>query len=519
MPEQNKPIQRIIIVGGGTAGWLTANHLAKALKPKDNSGIEITLVESPNIPTIGVGEGTVPLIRQSLLSFGISETEFINECDVTFKQGIKFVNWVNNPQPDQAQYYHHVFDYPQLEPLDLTHYWLNQLSKNGTSFVDAMSVQGQVCDLNLAPKTITTPEYQGMTAYAYHLDAGKFAQLLQRNAVDNLGVKHLKADVDRVTLTEDGAIAELITTEMGSLAADFYVDCTGFTSLLLGQALDVPFIDKSDVLFADHAVVMQVPYRDKQQVIPSYTQAIAQNAGWLWDIGLTQRKGIGHVYSSAHCSHQQAEQVLRQYAGNNDLPTRVIEMHVGYREKFWHKNCVAIGLSQGFVEPLEATGLLVFDATAKMLAEQFPASTADLPLVADQFNQRVTYSWEKVIDFIKLHYCLSKRDDSDFWLDNRAPSSIPNSLQERLERWKYQPPSKYDFFSGFEIFNLENYLYVLYGMHYPTDTHPIAYRFADEHQAKQQWQRIRSESQQAIGFLPKHRELLDKIKRYGLQPN
>ncbi|WP_286263211.1 tryptophan halogenase family protein [Thalassotalea atypica] len=512
-----QPIKQVVIVGGGTAGWLAANHLAKNLSAKHADGVQITLVESPNIPTIGVGEGTVPLMRQSLQALGISETDFIQQCDATFKQGIKFVDWVNNPVVGKPDYYHHLFDYPNVNELDLTPYWL--MENHGLSFADSVAIQGKVCDLGLAPKLITTPEFQGASAYAYHLDAGKFSALLTKNATEKLGVKHVLAEVKEVVLSDNGDIKSVITDTQGEIAGDLFIDCTGFSALLIGQTMGVNFIDKSDVLFADHAVVMQVPYEQENTPIPSYTISTAQQAGWIWDIGLQRRRGIGHVYSSSHTSHQAAEQTLRDYVGQqgDNINTRVISMNIGYREKFWHKNCVALGLSQGFVEPLEATGLLVFDATAKMLAEQFPASMDDMPMIAKLFNQRVSYSWEKVIDFIKLHYCISKRDDSEFWLDNRALNSIPESLQERLARWKYQPPSQYDFFSGFEIFNLENYLYVLYGMEFQTDVAAISHRYRQPIQASEMIKQMQNHAKQASTRLPKHRELIEKIQQFGLQ--
>lgn len=513
-------IRNVVIVGGGTAGWLTANHLAKQLNAKQNNTVTITLIESPNIPTIGVGEGTVPLIRNTLRELGISESEFINECEVTFKQGIKFVDWLNNPIAGKPQHYHHVFDYPLINEFEnLTAYWLKGLAGEDTSFVDATAFQGKICDLGLGPKDITQPEYQGHNSYAYHLDAAKFSKLLTRHACDNLGVHHVLAQVDDVELHPNGDIKALHTDVAGIINGDLFVDCSGFDSILLGKALGVKFIDKSDVLFADHAMAIQVPYEDPEQDIPSFTISTAKESGWIWDIGLTKRRGTGYVYSSAHTTHEQAEQVIRDYIGPaaDSLDARKIAMNIGYREKFWHKNCVAIGLSQGFVEPLEATGLLVFDVTAKMLAQQFPSNRTHMDILAKQFNQRVTSSWEKVIDFIKLHYVLSKRDDSAFWLDNRDLSKCSQTLQERLELWKYQLPSAYDFASGFEIFNLENYLYVLYGMNFKTDLSEMDYRFQNTQQATDFFAQIKQHSDMLTTKLPKHRDIINKISRFGLQ--
>ncbi|MDP2559532.1 tryptophan halogenase family protein [Psychrobium sp. 1_MG-2023] len=513
----NRTIKKVVIVGGGTAGWLAANHLGKQLI-NEHSGVEVCLIESPNIPTIGVGEGTVPLMRQTLQELGISETEFIRECDVTFKQGIKFVDWVDNPVANKPSYYHHVFDYPNITELDLTPYWLDGLAGD-KSYADALSIQGAVCDAGLAPKLITTPEYQGLTAYAYHLDAGKFAAILTKNATKKLGVKHIFADVLKVNVAESGDITSVTTDSAGEIAADIFVDCTGFKALLIGEALGSKFISKQNTLFADHALAIQVPYDEPAAPIPSYTISTAQQAGWIWDIGLNERRGIGHVYSSAHTSHEQAEQDLRQYIGPaaEGIDARLIPMNIGYRELFWKNNCVAIGLSQGFVEPLEATGLLVFDATSKMLATQFPAKHDDIATVAKQFNRNVQATWDNVISFVKMHYCLSKRDDSAFWLDNRDKNSIPDTLLEQLELWRNYVPTQYDFSNRFDIFNRENFLYVMYGMHYPTQIDAIKSRFQEDEVAKQHFKMMAQRTQGALANLPLHRELLLKIARYGLQ--
>ncbi|WP_308366490.1 MULTISPECIES: tryptophan 7-halogenase [unclassified Microbulbifer] len=509
-------IRRVLVVGGGTAGWLAAAHLARKLASRSPDGVKVTLVESENIPTIGVGEGTVPAIRQTLHYLGISETEFVRECDATFKQGIKFVDWVRPPGTPGPAYYHHIFDYPDQKSADLIPAWLLQ-GRERPVFTDAVSVQGRVCDLGLGPKLVTHAEYAGVVNYAYHLDAAKFARLLARHAVENLGVEHLLAQVQQVKLGDDGAIESLVTDRFGELRADLFVDCTGFSSLLLGQALGVRFIDKRDVLFADYALAAQAPYPSVDALIPSYTIASAREAGWIWDIGLSARRGAGYVYSSDHTSHERAEQVLRDYLGPQaeGVQYRRIPMCVGYREKFWHKNCVAIGLSQGFVEPLEATGLLVYDATARMLAETFPTSVQSMELVAGNFNRRAGSAWDSVIDFIKLHYCLSQRMDNPFWLENRE--GLPDSLREKLELWRYQPPTEYDFPSKAEVFNLANYLYVLYGMEFHTEVQHARARYGDISQAERQFSRNSGLADEICSGLIPHRALIEKIKQYGLQ--
>jgi tryptophan halogenase len=289
------------------------------------------------------------------------------------------------------------------------------------------------------------------------------------------------------------------------------------------KKLSVGFIDKSDVLFVDYAIAVQVPYPSKDFKIPCETLSVAQEAGWIWDIGLSERRGTGYVYSSKYTSHERAAEVLKDYLRPtigklaDEVELRKIKMKIGYREKFWVKNAVAIGLSQGFVEPLEATGLLVFDATARMLAEQFPTDKELFEVTADRFNLLVNNAWERVIDFVKLHYYLSKRDDHAFWTDNRDLSSVPKTLLNHLEMWKNQCPSAYDFPSKFEIFTQENYFYILYGMDFQTDLSKVKYRYLETEKAAAEFKYIEGLFDQHSGQLIGHRDLIDRIKKYGLQ--
>lgn len=491
-------IKQILVVGGGTAGWLAACHLAKKWQGK---GVSITLLESPNIPTIGVGEGTVPMMRETLRYFGIAEDEFIRRCDVTFKQSVKFIDW--NNEDASGDYYHHLFDFPHWR--EFTQTWLN--SESRPSYANTVSIQGWLADLGLAPKTITHPQFQGLTSYAYHLDAAKFTALLTEHG-KQLGVEHLLADVCDVNYSPGSGIESVRTLCGQEHAADLFVDCTGFSARLIGDACGVPFIDKNDVLLVDTAIVLQQAYRSDSQPIACFTQSTAKEAGWIWDIGLSKRRGVGYVYSSRHTTDSAAEQVLAEYLGQDGIAARKIDMKVGYRAQSWHGNCVAIGLASGFVEPLEATGLLMFDVTSRMLAETLPVHKDAMPLVAARFNQQVEQTWLKVIDFIKLHYVLSNRRDTDFWRDNQRSETITESLKQSLALWQYQAPTPYDFHSSTDIFKLENYLYVLYGMNYKTM--PTANTPGDlalmEREAKRFAQK-----------LPSHRQVLEQIKLHGLQ--
>ena len=503
-------IKKIAIVGGGTAGWLAANHLGKALYKR--SDIAITLIESPDIAPIGVGEGTVPDIKKTLASFGISETDFIRQCDVTFKQSIKFVNWLDKDKHDKDNFFHHLFDVPNRDDSEnLTAHWLTE--NNGKAFAEQISAQFKVCEEGRAPKQITSPEYQGDLAYAYHLNAAKFAKLLADNAQTKFSVKHLLTHVSDVNLSDDGSIASLTTKNDGDLAFDFYIDCSGFESLLISKAMKVPFIDVSDQLLVNTALVVQVP-TDKDTDIPPYTIATAHQAGWIWDIALPNRRGVGFVYSSNHMNDEEAQVKLDHYLGghNPELVYKKLPMKVGYREKFWHKNCVALGLAQGFLEPLEATSILLTDFAANFLAQRFPSEKEELLVLEKRFNHAMGHAWKRVVDFIKLHYCLSDRDDSSFWRENRDPSTMSTELKEKLALWENFTPISDDFFSQFEVFYLENFLFVLYGMKYKTKL-----TRGELTDSKDRIAALQDITASLINKLPEHRALLEKINKFGLQ--
>ncbi|BFM12090.1 tryptophan 7-halogenase [Simiduia litorea] len=512
MPKQ---IKSILILGGGTAGWLTANHLGYLLRKSDSSDIRVTVVESSDIPTIGVGEGTVPAIRHSLKKFGIKERDLLSHCQATFKQGIKFEDWLRDPKDIGPHYYYHPFDYPDVKSIDLTGYWLRTEGKK-RSFADYVSLQSRMCDRNLSPKVFGQGEYEGAASYAYHLDATKFTELLAKNAVERFSVKRLDHRVVDVRLAQDGTIHSLKTDSGDELSADFYVDCSGFSSRLLGQSLAVPIVEKKKVLFADSALAVQVPYTGLEESLPSVTIAKARPAGWMWDIALQNRRGTGYVYSSEFCSDDAAESDFRLLLDDpkGELALRKISMTVGYRKKFWVGNCAAIGLAQGFVEPLEATGLLMFDASAALLAELLPGDSADLNSAAQQFNSVMANAWDRVIDFIKLHYCLSARNDTDFWRMNRDPESIPESLAELLARWKRRVPCHVDFPNSYDVFSLENYLYVLYGMEYPTDLTGQGSRYLESQRVVDRLIQRDAQLDMLLGKLPKHREFLCEMMAF-----
>ncbi|GAB4143005.1 MAG: tryptophan 7-halogenase [Sphingomonadales bacterium] len=515
-----KPVRSVVIVGGGSAGWITAAVIAAHHQANLPGSIAVTLIESPSVPTIGVGEGTWPTMRSTLRKVGISETDFLRECDASFKQGAKFARWTTGADDD---FYYHPLMLPQGFPdIDLSPYWHKFVAETAgdTSFSDAVCFQEAICEHNLAPKMITTAEYGHVANYAYHLDTGKFGPFLMRHATGKLGVRHVLDDVVGVETAENGDIARLLTKTGAPLEGDLFIDCTGFSSMLLGKHYGVPFIDRGDVLFIDTALAVHVPYRDEQEPIVPYTISTGQKAGWIWDIGLTSRRGLGYVYSSRHSSEEDAVRELHAYIGPGaeKLSHRKIPIRSGHRQVFWRNNCVAVGLSAGFLEPLEASALVLIELSADMIAKQLPATRDVMDIVGRRFNDVFRYRWDRIIDFLKLHYMLTKREDTAFWRDNRDPDTIPDSLAEQLDLWRYQPPGDYDFMSNNEVFPAASYQYVLYGMGFRSDFSSRPHMLGAEDDARRHFAKNASMKQKLVASLPSNRALLAKIRDYGLQP-
>lgn len=498
----------ILIVGGGTAGWLAAAYLAKYLGISEDGPLEITLLESPDIGIVGVGEGTFPTIRNTLKFLGLSEADFMRDTAATFKQGIRFNRWVTGEEGDS---FFHPFEAPfHTEGAGLVPYWLLQETGERLPFAHAMTFQQQVAEAMRAPKRGPEGDFEAPLNYAYHFDAAKAAQALARRAKE-LGVKHLQGLLTGVTLSEDGAIAQVETREFGPLKADFYLDCSGFRAELIGKALEAPFKSVRSSLFTDRALACKLPYDMADAPIESYTSATAHRAGWTWDIGLEGARGVGCVYSSAHASDEEAENSLRAYLGPRaDEPAlRKIDFEVGYRTRHWVKNCVAIGLSGGFLEPLESTGVVLIEVAVGMLAELFPHDGRwDAP--AARFNGLMTQRYENIVNFLKLHYCLSRRDEP-FWRDNREAASIPDQLRDLMEQWRFRPPGRFDFVLDLEAFAFFNYQYILYGMGFETDLSAARGAYPNIEAAEKTFARIRSYGDHATRDLPSHRALIRQI--------
>lgn len=497
-------VKKVVILGGGTAGWLTAGVLAA-----QHPHLDVTVVEAPDIPTIGVGEGTWPTMRQTLKTIGISEAEFLRECDASFKQGSRFDGWLTGEDGDS---YLHPFTPPADSDMTALLSAWKELGGE-LSFAEAMTAQSVLCARDLAPRQRQMPDYAGAANYGYHLDAGKFAALLARHATERLNVVHIGARITAVNRTAEGDIAALETSDGDLVAGDLFIDCSGNAAVLIGKELGVDWVDRSAVSFNDRALAVQIPV-EAGSAIASQTVGTAHEAGWFWDIALPNRRGIGCVYSSRFCDDARAEELLREYVVNQlphaaqiQIKPRQLRFSTGYRARFWHRNCLAIGLSAGFIEPLEASAIVLIELSVKALAENFPASRKSMDIHADRFNELFHYRWERIVDFLKLHYVLSRRVEP-YWLAQRAPGSIPPRLVQQLELWQDQPPSQWDFPQVDEVFSAASQQYVLYGMDFAP---PRGTGHNANPQALARLREVREQARAMAAALPPNRTYFDNL--------
>lgn len=508
-------INRIVILGGGSAGWLTAARLAAKFKAPGalsaEAPVSITLIESPEVGIIGVGEGSWPSLRLTLSEIGVSEKHFMSQCQASFKQGSKFVGWQNG---DPSEYYYHPFSTPSgYTEINLQQQWQSQFAD--TPYAYAFAPQAAVCDAGLAPKQASTPDFAQVANYGYHFDADKLAAFLCQHCVQQLGVVHIRDHIDAVQSHANGDIKALVGKSSGPIAGDFFIDCSGMAARLLTQHYGIPWRSVKHILPTDSAVAAQVPYPEPQSPIASTTIATAQDYGWTWEIGLQHRKGMGFAYASEHYDPDQAQTHLLAHLRRNgvanpeDLALRNLRFNPGYREKFWHNNCLAIGMTSGFIEPLEASSLAMTELSINMLCDEFPRSREHMQILAQRFNQRFQYRWQRVIDFIKLHYVLSQRNDTPYWQSQRASSSIPDTLQHLLELWQYQPPSRLDFIENEEVFSSASYQFVLYGMGFTTALNPETTWHPDRPKAAALFQQNQQQQSRYLQGLPSNRELLN----------
>src|SRR3984957_6139408 len=420
-------LRRVLIVGGGTAGWMTSLILARSLVEQ---GVEISVAESPTVGIIGVGEGSTPWLRGFFDSLNIEEAEWMPACHATYKCGITFDGW--STKPGRGSYFHPFAS--MLDNLTMTQFVSNTDARIRGADVcadpDRFFIAARLARKNLAPKP--QEHFPFDIWHGYHFDAVLLGQFLHKKALQR-GVRYQAAHVTQANLTEQGAIASISTKDGMTIGADLFIDCTGFAGLLINQALKTPFVSFAENLFNDAAVAMPTPIGD---TVPSETVATALKHGWAWKIPLTQRFGNGYVYSTQFCTPDAAERELREHLGllDSDTPARHLTMKIGRVTKHWNKNCLAVGLSQGFIEPLEATALLFIQQTAATFVDFL--EQGDLGEAAhERFNAQVNEHFEGTRDYIVTHYKTNSRTDTEYWRANAANLNLSEPLRQLLSLW------------------------------------------------------------------------------------
>ncbi len=424
-PQMNK---KIVILGGGTAGWIAANALVHAWGEK---GVDVALVESPDIGTVGVGEGSTPRLKIFFDTIGVEESEWMPKCNATYKNGISFVGWSTRPG---YEHYFHPFA-SQVDQHTKTAFYFNTHARrhgvNVHAHPDRFFLSARLSANRQGPHP--DENFPFVMDYGYHFDAGLVGEFLKEKALSR-GATYIPARVVDVNVERNGDIDSLVTDQDEKIEADFFIDCSGFAGTLIQKFLKVPFVSYGENLFNDSAVVLPT---EQEKNIGSQTVSTALSFGWAWQIPLTHRIGNGYVYSSSFCDADDAEKELRQYLGllDSDVEARHLKMKVGRVERHWERNCLALGLSQGFIEPLEATALNIVCNTIYDFI-----TTVDKQGIAgagrDGFNVRVNEGFEMVRDYIVAHYILNTREDTDYWRQNGANTQVPDRLQQILQIWK-----------------------------------------------------------------------------------
>lgn len=487
---EHRKIHRIIIAGGGTAGWMAAASLSKLL----GKTLDITLVESDEIGTVGVGEATIPTLLTLHDLLKIKEQDFLAAVQATFKLGISFENW-----RDVGKDYIHSFGFTGQDcwAAGFQHFWLKG-RKLGIS-----REFGEYCNEWLAAKEnrFAVLPHQNLN-YAYHIDASLYAKFLRKIA-EEYGVARQEGKIRRVAQdSESGYITALELDSGQRIEGDLFIDCTGFRALLIEQTLNAGYEDWTHWLPSNSAVAVQT--ESVGSPIP-YTRAIARDAGWQWRIPLQHRVGNGIVFSSKHWSDDEAIDVLlNNIEGKRLTEPRVIKFQTGQRRRHWHKNCVAMGLSSGFIEPLESTSIHLIQRSIIRLMQMFPYDGIRQPDV-DEFNNQMSYEIEHVRDFIVLHYHVTERTDTPFWRQCRS-MDIPESLTHRIELFKqtgrvFKIPT--------ELFGENSWIQVMLGQGLlPEQYHPIV-NMMDDDELEKFLTGIHASVQNLVKQLPDHQRFID----------
>ncbi len=427
MPDTSPTPLRIVVLGGGTAGWMAASLLAKRLGER----VAVSVLESPEIGIIGVGEGSTPQLKAFFDTLGISESDWMPRCNATYKVGIGFHGWSQRPGFEQ---YFHPFPNEVDERTAPALYFNSVIRRRGANVVahpDHFFLSCELARQRLAP--LPAYSFPFRSYYGYHFDAQLIGRYLREHSTAR-GVRHIEGTVGEVEQHEDGRIRALLTRDGRRIEGDFFIDSSGFRSLLLQGALQVPFCPFAENLFNDSAVVVPTPHGEG--VIQPQTTSTALSCGWAWRIPLTNRIGNGYVYSSRHISKEDAEAELRAHLGlpAEHEPLRHLSMRVGRVARPWERNCLAVGLAQGFIEPLEATALHIVQETVEGFIEALVAGDFGDTHQA-RFNENINRRFEGIRDYIVCHYKVSSRHDSAYWRECAAMENLSESLRSILRHW------------------------------------------------------------------------------------
>lgn len=494
--DQDNRIRDIVIVGGGTAGWMVAAALSQVLR---SAGVKITLVESETIGTVGVGEATIPAIRQYNTVLGLNEDEFIRETGGTFKLGIQFVDWYKK----NHSYYHPFGNIgTRIERIAFQHYWQRLFNLGKTFPLENFSLNIQACESNkfTRPLKLANSPLSEIT-YAFHFDAGLYARYLRKYAENN-GVVRIEGLIDGANINSQNGFIESVHLSTGEvISGDLFIDCSGFRGLLIGQWLKTEYEDWSHFLPCDSAVAVASSRLDP---LPPYTRATAKEAGWQWRIPLQHRTGNGYVYSSKFISDERATETLTAGIEGELLgEPRILRFKTGRRQKMWNKNCVAIGLSSGFLEPLESTSIHMVQGAISKLLDLFPTKECH-PTIVDKFNTQLAHEYETIRDFLILHYNATLRDDSVFWNYCRE-MEVPKALTDKIDLYRHSGRVYRD---NYESFGGLSWLAVMTGQGISTRAYnPVADHIPEEILIRQ-LENIKRVIDNSCQSMPSHEEFL-----------
>ncbi|KQS54391.1 tryptophan halogenase [Brevundimonas sp. Leaf363] len=499
--SDDQSIRSVVIVGGGTAGWMMAAALVQHFR---NAPVRITVVESSDIGTIGVGEATIPTIRRFYAQLGLGDAELMAATEATCKLGIRFQDW-SGPGSD---FIHPFGLYGQdLNGIGFHHYWRKAHQAGDPAPLADYSLGASLARAGrFTLPSRNPPSTLSVFDWALHLDAGLFAQRLRRYAEEG-GCTRIDARIGQVRLREDGFVAALELEGGRTVEGDLFIDCSGFRGLVIAEALKTPYEDWSRWLPCDAAYAVQstLPDGDPQP----FTRVTARSAGWQWGIPLRHRAGNGLVFSSRYQSDEGAvAELMPHLMGEPLMEPRRIGFKPGRRAQAWFKNCVSVGLSSGFLEPLESTSIALIETAIERLKGLFPDKRFD-PAVIDEFNEQSAEEMERVRDFVILHYKLNQRTDTAFWRDCRE-MEIPETLQRKIALWRARGQFvRY----RWEMFHPASWLAIYDGFDVWPDRVDPAVEALDPEQLKRSLEAMRRAVAEAVSQTPTHAQFLSAVGR------